>query len=187
MTPESSTHPPSLPRTLLLAVLGAGLVTLGARASFPAEPVPITLQTAAVLTVGGVFGARVGVLAALLYVGAAAAGLGVLAGGAHLDVTRLGESKSLGFLVGFAPAAWVASRACPADGGTPRRSTLPAVGRALAAMLAAHGVILVLGGGWLALSIGASAALEHGVLPYMPGALVKSVLAGAVTLAVRRR
>ena len=104
-----------------------------------------------------------------------------------LDVARLAESKSLGFLLGFAPAAWVASPARAADAEVPRRPSVRAVGRALAAMFAAHGVILVLGSGWLARSIGASAALEHGVLPYLPGALVKSVLAGAVTLAVRRR
>lgn len=193
---HSAEHPTEPARSLLwtalLGVLGAGLIAGGARAAFPAEPVPITLQTVAVLVAGGVWGARVGCLAVVLYVGAAAAGLGVLSGGAHLDLGALGESKSLGYLVGFLPAAWIAScavreRRGAAGSGARGTRSLHAVARALAATFAAHAVILALGWAWLARLVGAAPALEHGVVPYLPGALVKSVVAGAVILSARRR
>lgn len=64
-----------------------------------AGPVPITLQTFAVLLSGAVLGARRGFLAALLYLVIGAAGLPVFSGGtAGLAVF---QGPTVGYLVGF--------------------------------------------------------------------------------------
>ena len=68
-----------------------------------AGPVPITLQTFAVLLSGAVLGMRRGFLAALLYVTAGAAGLPIFSGGAAGLAVLAGPSA--GYLVGFPLAA----------------------------------------------------------------------------------
>lgn len=68
-------------------------------------PVPITLQTFAVLLAGAALGSRRGALAVLLYLAVGAAGLPVFSGG----VGGLGvlAGPSVGYLAGFAPAAFL--------------------------------------------------------------------------------
>ena len=68
-----------------------------------AGPVPITLQTFAVLLSGAVLGMRRGFLAVLLYVAAGAAGLPIFSGGAAGLAVLAGPTA--GYLVGFPLAA----------------------------------------------------------------------------------
>ena len=68
-----------------------------------AGPVPITLQTFAVLLSGAVLGMRRGFLAVLLYVGAGAAGLPIFSGGAAGLAVLTGPTA--GYLLGFPLAA----------------------------------------------------------------------------------
>lgn len=68
-------------------------------------PVPITLQTFAVLLAGAALGSRRGALAVLLYLAVGLAGLPVFSGGAGgLGVLA---GPSIGYLAGFAPAAFL--------------------------------------------------------------------------------
>lgn len=68
-----------------------------------AGPVPITLQTFAVLLTGAVLGARRGFLAVVLYIAIGTAGLPVFSGGAAGLGVLAGPTA--GYLVGFAFAA----------------------------------------------------------------------------------
>jgi biotin transport system substrate-specific component len=68
-----------------------------------AGPVPITLQTFAVLLAGAVLGAKRGFLAVLLYVAAGAAGLPIFSGGASGLAVLQGPTA--GYLLGFPLAA----------------------------------------------------------------------------------
>ena len=68
-----------------------------------AGPVPITLQTFAVLLSGAVLGMRRGFLAVLLYVAAGAAGLPIFSGGAAGPAVLAGPTA--GYLIGFPLAA----------------------------------------------------------------------------------
>lgn len=68
-----------------------------------AGPVPITLQTLAVLLSGAVLGSRRGFLAVLLYVVAGAAGLPIFSGGAAGLAVLTGPTA--GYLLGFPLAA----------------------------------------------------------------------------------
>ncbi len=87
-----------------------------------AGPVPITLQTFAVLLSGAVLGSRRGFLAVLLYVAAGAAGLPIFSGGAAGLAVLTGPTA--GYLVGFPLAASLCGAIVER---LPRRSLVSAV------------------------------------------------------------
>ena len=66
-------------RAILLALLGSAIVAIAAQISVPMLPVPMTLQTLAVLAVGAAYGARLGAATLALYALEGAAGLPVFA------------------------------------------------------------------------------------------------------------
>jgi biotin transport system substrate-specific component len=158
----------------VLALWGSALVSL----PVPGSPVPVTLQTLAVLAAGILLGPRQGVLAVAAYLLAGALGLPLFAGGAAGPAVLLGPTG--GFLFGFLPAALVAA-------SWSRRPAPRHLGGQWLGMLVAHLIILSCGWLRLALEIGALPALEKGVLPFLLGAWVKSLLAAILAVAVRRR
>lgn len=160
--------PSPLILVIAVAIAVAGLA-LASQAEIPIQPVPITLQTLAVVLIGFLFGARIGAVAILLWLIAGAAGLPFFAGG-ESGVSHL-TGPTAGYLLSFPFAAAVASIGL--SGGNNRRWFI----RPLIAALAAHALTLAMGGSWLATKIGLAGAWEHGVLPFIPGAIVKSVAA----------
>lgn len=135
----------------------------------------MTLQTLALLVVGGSLGPRRGALAAALYVALGVLGAPVFADGKALPGLEFLNSKTSGYLAAFPAAAAIA-------GISPRHPFALA-----GAFLAAHGVILALGSLWLARFIGAGPAWEHGVAPFFLGAAAKSVFASAIVMGLRGR
>ena len=157
--------------SLLLAGGGAAVVVVAARLSFalPGIDLPQTGQTLAVLVVGAALGLRRGTLAIALYILSGALGLPVFADGASGVDTILGPSGGylLGFLVAAAFLGW------RADEGKVRRTWWATLG----SMLAAHALILGLGAAGLVIRVGVAKAWLGGVVPFLPGAVVKSALA----------
>lgn len=154
-----------------LLVAGASLATaLAAQVAFPLpwSPVPVTGQTFAVLLSGAVLGARRAFLAQALYVTEGALGLPVFAGGAAGIATLLGPTG--GYLVAFPFAA--ALTGFLAERGWDRRFATM-----LAALLLGSAVIFAAGLAGLARFLPASQLLGAGLLPFIPGDLVKSSLA----------
>src|SRR5690348_13378303 len=94
----------NLLRHLALIVAFSLFVALCAQVSIPLPftPVPITLQTLAVLLSGAALGSKRGALAMLLYMGLGSAHLPVFAGGANGFPIFTG-----GYLIGFVIAAFV--------------------------------------------------------------------------------
>lgn len=162
----------------LAAVAGFALLMVAcAQVAVPMVPVPMTLQTFAVLLAGAVLGGGWGAASVLLYLLLAALGLPVLAeGGSGLERFT---GPTAGYLFAFPVAAWVA--------GAPGRRPLfrrPAAETGL--MIGAHLLILALGAAWLATSLGVGPALENGFTPFLTGAAVKSVAVVICATALRR-
>lgn len=160
------------PLALLLG--GIALLTAASLVRVPMWPVPMTLQTLAVLLIGAVAGARIGVASVAGWMALGALGLPVLAGGQALG------GPTFGYILGFAAAAALVG-------------TLVARGattgwRLLLALLAGEAVIFALGLTWLRLGWVPSleATLAAGLLPFIPGEGLKLALAFAL-LGVQKR
>lgn len=155
----------------LALIVGASLVTaLAAQIEFrvPWSPVPITGQTFAVLLSGAVLGARRAFLAQLLYLAEGASGLPVFAGGAFGLVKFAGPTG--GYLLAFPFAAAVTG--ILAERGWDRHFFTM-----LAAMLLGSVVIFASGLAVLSRFVPADQLLGAGLLPFLPGDLIKSSLA----------
>lgn len=155
-----------------LVLAGSLLIALSAQIAIPLpfSPVPITGQTMAVLLVGALLGARRGSLAVLVYIAEGMAGLPVFAPGGAVGPARL-LGPTGGYLVGFVAAAYLVGLL--AERGWDRRVSTTA-----AAMALGNVVIYTVGVLWLTVFVGSfSAALAAGVVPFIPGDLVKIVIA----------
>jgi biotin transport system substrate-specific component len=161
---------------LVAAVLGSALLTLSAKIQVPFWPVPMTLQTLAVMALAGLFGMRAAGLTVMLYLLEGALGLPVFAGTPQRGVGlayMLGPTG--GYLVGYILAALLIGFA--ADRGA--RNTPLAL---FAAMLAGLALIYGLGALWLTQFTGVSGAISAGVLPFLAGDLTKAALAAALVV-----
>jgi biotin transport system substrate-specific component len=166
------------PRTRTLAnvllVVAASLLTAAAaqlEIRLPWTPVPITGQTFAVLLCGAVLGARRAFLAQCLYLFEGAAGLPFFSGGAAGLAHLVGPTG--GYLMAFPLAA--ALTGLMSDRGWNRSPFTAAL-----AMLTGSTVIFALGLVQLSLFIPRDQVLAAGLLPFIPGDLVKSAIAGGL-------
>lgn len=163
-------------------VLGAALFTaLLAQVAIavPGSPVPITGQTLAVVLAAAALGPGRGMAGQLAYVLLGAVGLPFYSKAASGWAHVLGPTG--GYLVGFLPAAFLVGLA--ARRGFDRRPWT-----AVPLFLAGQLVILAIGVSWLrvAASLDFATALDKGFLPFLPGGLLKAVIAGlAMPLAWR--
>ena len=168
----------ALTNTLLVVVaslLTSGLAQLEIR--LPWTPVPITGQTLAVLLSGTVLGARRAFAAQALYLVEGAAGLPFFAGGAAGLAHLVGPSG--GYLAAFPFAAaltgWLAEHAWDR-----RPSTM------FLTMLAGSVVVFGLGLARLSAYVPHGTLLATGLLPFIPGDLLKCALAAGLFPALWR-
>ena len=106
MTLAKALAPSQTLLTRALMVLGGSLfVAVAAQISVPMYPVPMTLQTLAILLVGLTFGARMGALTVVAYLAEGAMGLPVFANGGSFTAFA---GPTAGFLLGFVVLAWIA-------------------------------------------------------------------------------
>ena len=166
--------PGSSALTNTLLVVTASLLTAAAAQlaiRLPWTPVPITGQTFAVLLSGTVLGARRAFIAQCLYLVEGALGLPFFAGGAAGVATLIGPTG--GYLIAFPFAAATTGAFAEHElDRTPWRMFL--------VMIAGSVVIFGLGLGQLSRFVPASALLASGLLPFIPGDIVKALLAAAV-------
>ena len=162
---------PSLSRDLGLVLGGAALVALVAQVEIPLKPVPITLQTLAVLLVGAALGWKRGAASMATYLLAGAAGLPVFAGGSAGIAKFAGPTGGylLSYIFAAALVGWLVQRYA-----LDRRP----LGAALA-MLVASVVIYAFGLTWLSMVTGlkGQALLNAGLTPFLLGDSLKIGLA----------
>jgi biotin transport system substrate-specific component len=177
-------------RNIVLAVLGSLVVAIAAQISIPMYPVPMTLQTLAVLGVGAAYGARLGAASLALYAIEGLVGLPFFAGGqAGLFKDGIIISSG-GYIIGFILAAalvgWLAEKGWASN---------PAK-LALAAILG--GIVLYVPGiTWLAVwaanvkdmdaGTAISSAIAWGLTPFVLGDIIKALVAGLGVGSISRR
>lgn len=176
-------------QAIVLVLVGTLILAISAKIKVPFYPVPMTLQTLAIMAIAAAYGSRLAVATVVAYLLEGAAGLPVftntppaVAGPAYL----IGPTG--GFLIGFIALAWIVGYA--ADRGWDR-----SVQKLFAAMIVADVVVFALGFAWLAwfatmsnggTGIGAAAAFKFGVAPFLLADLLKIALAALAVPAAWR-
>lgn len=154
-----------------MVVLGIAALAASAKIQFflPGNPVPITLGTFGVLTIGAAYGARLGLITVLGYLVLGALGASVFAG----QEAGLAYMKGVtgGYLVGYALAA-------AALGHFARRGWDRSIAWMALAMLIGNALIYVPGLLWLnQFASDWAQTLEWGITPFLIGDALKLALA----------
>ena len=159
-------------KQLLLVVAGITALALAAKIKIPMFPVPMTMGTFAVLSIGAAYGARLGLATILGYMLSGALGFDVFAGSsAEVSGVTYMMGGTGGYLVGYVLAVL-------ALGALTRRGWDRARGKMALAMLLGNVLIYVPGLIWLTVLYGVDAPiLAWGLTPFLLGDVVKLALA----------
>jgi biotin transport system substrate-specific component len=152
-----------LASNLATVVLGTVLITICAKINVPVWPVPVTLQSFAIVALSAAFGLRIGVATVALYLLEGAFGLPVFATGGGLAYL---VGPTGGFLLGFLVLAAIVGFAAD-RGASAKPLTLFAI------MVAAEALLLVLGFVWLLALSGQAGWIDQ-------NNVVASAFAGAI-------
>ena len=167
-------------KAVILVLAGTAILAISAKIKVPFWPVPMTLQTLAVLLIGAAYGSRLAVATVLAYIAEGMLGLPVFT---NTPPAIAGPLYMLGPTAGFI-MSWVLVAAIvglATDRGWDRSPL-----RLGAAMLFAVAVQFVMGFAWLAwfahlpngaAGIGMATAFAGGVAPFLLGDALKVVLA----------
>lgn len=174
-----------LVRNIALAIIGSLIVAGAAQITVPMYPVPVTLQTLAVLGIGAAYGARLGAATLILYAIEGAIGLPFFAGGksglfdAKLDY--LLPSGSMGYIVGFILAAWLVGKLIESGWAN-------SFVKSAAAAIIGGAALYIPGIIWLAIwasktmnmdaATATTSALSWGLYPFIIADVIKAMLAG---------
>jgi len=170
--------------TVLISLFVA-LTAVGAFIKIPIPHVPFTLQTLMVMFAGLILGSRRGALSQVLYLVLGLMGLPIFAqGGGPAYILQ----PSFGFLLGFAPGAFVIGKILEGE-------KKPSPTRILVALLLGQGVIYLFGLPYLYLNlnlilhkpISISTVFVAGFLVFLPGDTLKTLIAALVAAPIRKR
>ncbi|MDI9313668.1 MAG: biotin transporter BioY [Hydrotalea sp.] len=161
--------------TLLKIIGGVALVYAASNITIPLQPVPVTLQTFAVLLLALTYSRGESLASILAYVGVGAMGAPVFAGGAGGPSALLGATG--GYIVGFVLA--VAAIGWLKDGMLKQKidsnKFIEKIGATL--LLAMVGLVAIFAPGilWLANFVGFEKSIALGLMPFILPEMVKAI------------
>ena len=92
---------------VFLALIGSIVLAISSKIKIPFYPVPMTMQTLAVLVIGVLFGWKLGIATIILYLFEGIIGLPVFAGTPEKGVGLIYfTGPTMGYLIGFIPAVF---------------------------------------------------------------------------------
>ena len=173
----SREYPVSL-RGMAYASMFGALTAAGAYIMIPLPPVPITAQTFFVSLAGALLGGYLGAMSQVVYILLGVIGLPVFAGGKAGAGVLLGPTG--GYLLGFVAGAYV-------TGFLAARKERPGFWWLLLSMLAGYVFIYAFGIAQLMFvaKLTLAKALAVGLIPTIPGGILKLVAAAFICLKVR--
>ena len=156
-------------RTMTRVALFAALTAVGAFIRIPLGYSSITLQTFFTAMAGCVLGPWYGALSQLVYVALGLVGLPIFTQGGGIGYLM---QPTCGFLIGLIPAAWVIGRIA---GRKPEPKQI------VPACLLGYGVLYAIGVPYMAMilntflgkGMGFSAIMWAGMIPFLPGDMIK--------------
>jgi biotin transport system substrate-specific component len=159
---------PSILSTIIVSFIGSIYLALSSQVSIMLNPVPITLQTFALITLGLFLGPKKAVLSVIMFLTEGALGLPVFAGAKFGLPVLFGPTA--GFLFGFLPYVFLY--------GIMRNKILQNnYFKAILLGLIAEITLFSFGLAWLGLYMGYNKALLlAGLIPFIPGSIIKASL-----------
>lgn len=166
-------------RTVVTALFTA-LVAAGAFIRIPMVPVPMTLQTFFALVAAACLPPTMATASMLVYLFLGTVGLPIFTSGGGL-AALLGPTG--GYLIGLVPAVLAGSLVMKTS------SSIGTRGAAILSVVVTNVLVYLVGLPWLSASLGLSftATIAAGLLPYIVGDVVKSVVTVTVAPSVRAR
>ena len=168
-----------LAKQAALVVAGIAVLAIAAKIKIPMWPVPITMGTFAVLSIGAAYGARLGLATILGYMLIGALGFDVFAGS---SAEKFGLEYIMGgtggYLVGYVLATLLL-------GTLARKGWDRSAPKMAGAMLLGNALIYIPGLIWLGMLYGwDKPILAWGLIPFLVGDVVKLALAAALFPAI---
>jgi biotin transport system substrate-specific component len=165
-------------RGMVYASMFGALTAVGAYIMIPLPPVPVTLQTLFVFLAGALLGGSLGALSQVVYILLGVIGLPVFAGGKAGAGVLLGPTG--GYLIGFVVGAYVIGKltALRKKPGFVWLVCAMAIGLSLVYMI---GIIQLM----VVANLDFDKALAVGLLPPLPGDILKMIIAALITLKIR--
>ncbi len=154
-------------QNVLMYLFSVYLITVASKIMIPISPVPITLQTVAILFIGLTSAIHISAASVATYLLLGAIGLPVFASSNAGFPVLVGPTG--GYLIGFFAAAvcvaWLQHK-------RQAQTLLDYIMYSLAGMV----IIYILGVAWLSHLIGLDSAIKSGLLPFIVSGAIKSVL-----------
>ena len=166
-------------KQIILVIAGIAALAVAAKIKIPMIPVPMTMGTFAVLSIGAAYGMRLGLVTIIGYMLIGALGFDVFAGSSAetFGITYMMGGTG-GYLVGYVLAVL-------ALGYAARQGWDRSIGKMALAMVLGNVLIYVPGLVWLAVLYGTDAPIfTWGLTPFLLGDLVKLALAALLLPAV---
>ena len=169
-------------KQVALVILGVAALIIAAKIRVPMWPVPITMQTFAVLTIGAAYGLRLGLGTVLAYLAIGALGFNVFtSSSAEVNGLAYMFGPTGGYLLGFAVAAGIMGRLA-------QRGWDRGVASMAGALLIGNAIIYAFGLPWMAYLFlaekGAAWVLQWGMTNFLLGDALKLALAALLIPAV---
>lgn len=175
--PRISTGMKSGMKYSLMVLAGVAILTASAKITVPFWPVPMTLQTMAIMAIALATGPRVACATVLGYLALGAVGLPVFAGTPERGIgLAYMVGPTGGYLLGYLIASWLVGAL--AQG----RGTLARFGIMMAGMIPVY----VMGLAWLAAFVPLEKVAEYGFTPFILGDTIKIALVALGSAACTR-
>ena len=167
-------------KSILVIFLGSVLLAVSAKIKIPFYPVPMTMQTLAVLVIGVLFGWKLGVATIILYLFEGIIGLPVFAGTPEKGIgLTYFTGPTMGYLIGFIPAVFFSGLLKV----NYKYNLFVRFILNFALYSFSVSFIYIFGLIWLNNFVQADQLLAFGALPFLPAEILKiSILSVAVTL-----
>lgn len=170
-------------RTLAYTALFAALTAVGAFIRIPLGVSSITLQFLFTAMAGILLGAKYGALSQLVYVVLGLIGIPIFTAGGGLGYLL---QPTFGFLLGLIPAAWLIGKLSEKHTASWQLALICAAGLAALYVVGLPYMALILNV-YMGKGMNTSAILWAGMLPFLPGDILKIIVVSALCPMLRRR
>lgn len=170
-------------RNIVLIGLFAALTAVGAFVSIPVGPVPITLQTLFVILGGILLGPKFGALSQIIYILLGLIGLPIFSG--FTGGAQIIFKPNFGFIVGFVFAAYIVGKISEVNSKS--RIWLASITGTIVIYLFGLPYMYYVLSNLMGMDLTLYALLKMGLFMFLPGDILKLIVASIVGIKLRTR